>query len=387
MAIDDQGNIYVAGALEQPIALGGPSFSPAGADWFVASYDSLGHHRWSHVYGGPGLDGVWSMSVGSGVVSLTGLIHGHADFGSVSYDLPTSGTNQVLLSLDANTGAERWSRHLAGTARGEIAIDDLGHVFLLTVADGVVDLGRGPIGVSGDTRLVFASFGVDGVTRWARAGGVPEGHAASLYYNMAPPVVRGVDVVFAMTTTLDPADWGGGSPVAGGPVVLVTYGTDTGAYRSALRLGSTVGTYVRSAAPHGVETMIAGYQTANDIASSAGASQYVANVGESLLSARSATYEIQRLAAQSDGRLIVGGRTGSIAHFGGSVLDGSTSFVGVLDGEGNPLMARAIPGGGGLPTCVAVRDNVVVVALEINASTDVGAGRCDGSILVAAFQL
>ena len=81
VAFDASGNVVITGDAPGGLDLGGGKL-PAG-HVFVASFDALGKHRWSHRYGPGAGQGYW-LAVGSGGVFVTGVFSGTVDFGSGS---------------------------------------------------------------------------------------------------------------------------------------------------------------------------------------------------------------------------------------------------------------------------------------------------------------
>ena len=84
MAMDSNGNIYITGAFDTSINLGGSTLSSkdADVDVFLASFTPSGKHRWSKAFGGKGADEGHDVAVdGSGNVHIIGTFAANINFG------------------------------------------------------------------------------------------------------------------------------------------------------------------------------------------------------------------------------------------------------------------------------------------------------------------
>lgn len=93
VATDDEGNILLAGEVSGRADLGGGAFEMDDFDAFVAKYDPLLGHRWSHAFGGAGRQASWSVATDPlGNVFVGGLFEGATTFGDGGA-LVEAGTN------------------------------------------------------------------------------------------------------------------------------------------------------------------------------------------------------------------------------------------------------------------------------------------------------
>ena len=81
VATDLEGNVLVAGEVSGHADLGAGAFDVPDFDAFVAKYDPLFAHRWSHVFGGDGHQVSWAVSTDVlGDVFVGGAFAGATDF-------------------------------------------------------------------------------------------------------------------------------------------------------------------------------------------------------------------------------------------------------------------------------------------------------------------
>lgn len=97
IAVDSGDNLVIAGPFGETVDFGGGPLTSSGiADFFVASYDADGVHRWSGRFGGSAVDLAHGVAVdGSGRVAVTGYFNDVADFGGGP--LTSAGVDDVFL--------------------------------------------------------------------------------------------------------------------------------------------------------------------------------------------------------------------------------------------------------------------------------------------------
>ncbi|MBW2736264.1 MAG: hypothetical protein JRH20_28080, partial [Deltaproteobacteria bacterium] len=177
---DTNANAYITGYFTAKVDFGGGDLTADGEDIFVASFDATGAHRWSKGYGSSTLDAEdhgESIAVDSqnGCVYVTGYRSGPIDFGGGL--MPHHGSKDIfVVSLDATTGAHRWSKGfgsaLVDWGRG-ISVGPAGNVYLGGFVGGAVDLGGGLLRHSGGYDVLLMSYGSDGAHRWSTLHGGP----------------------------------------------------------------------------------------------------------------------------------------------------------------------------------------------------------------------
>lgn len=167
IAVDQWGNVYRQVNLSGTVDLDpGPAIynlSSAGStDVAVVKLDSSGAFVWAKRFGGTGSENCRSIAVDSnGFVYTTGLYKGTVDFdpGSGSYPLTASLTedNFYVSKLDSG-GNFVWARGVTtgSVTTTDIAIDDIGNVYLTGDFSDTVDFDPGP-GQTWETNSTFAA--------------------------------------------------------------------------------------------------------------------------------------------------------------------------------------------------------------------------------------
>lgn len=174
VAVDAQGNTYLAGTFTGTVDLGGGPLTGSGiVDIYLASYGPTGGHRWSKPLGGTDYDTVTCVTVGpAGNVYLTGAFTKTASFGGPP--LASAGSNDIYLASFDQAGAHRWSKRFGSPAMdgaASVATDAGGNVYLTGYFQGTADFGGGPLTSAGNADTILASFAPDGTHRWSMGFG------------------------------------------------------------------------------------------------------------------------------------------------------------------------------------------------------------------------
>lgn len=176
VAVDPQGNVMLAGAFYNTVNFGGSDLTSAGeTDAFVASFDSNGNHRWSHRFGDEGLQYIRGVAVdGVGNVIVVGSSLGVVNLGGE--DLTGSNLVAFVASFDTD-GGHRWSK---GFNRGSfqsangVAVDAAGNALVMGHFHGTTSFGGGDLGPTNNSGAVFAaSYTSNGDYRWSRRSSGP----------------------------------------------------------------------------------------------------------------------------------------------------------------------------------------------------------------------
>ncbi|HET6348011.1 MAG TPA: SBBP repeat-containing protein, partial [Candidatus Krumholzibacteria bacterium] len=150
VASDPSGNALITGYFSLTQDLGGPPLvSAGGEDIFIAKFDPLGAHLWSHGFGDAdeyadqkGM-GIAADAVGN--VFLTGYYSGSADFGGGV--LAAAGIDVFAAQFDPS-GNHVWSQ-LFGDNNAQdgytVATDASGGILFAGEFDGSIDFGGGPV--------------------------------------------------------------------------------------------------------------------------------------------------------------------------------------------------------------------------------------------------
>ncbi|MBI4703227.1 MAG: hypothetical protein HY744_19090 [Deltaproteobacteria bacterium] len=168
LALDDAGNVLLAGSFEDTIDLGGGKIESAGQDGaFVVKLDLDGKYLWSRRFGGSGSDGFNSVAVNAaGDLLLSGCYQGAANYGGAAL-VSVGKWDVVLLGLDPS-GDHRWSRSLGGSAPDTggapddlafVATDPAGSLLLAgSFEEKAIDLGAGPVQSAGDGDIFVLKY-------------------------------------------------------------------------------------------------------------------------------------------------------------------------------------------------------------------------------------
>ena len=242
VAVDGNGNVTVTGMSSGPIDFGGGTLTGGGGDdIFVVSFDSAGAHRWSKLLGGPGGDAGYAIAAdASGNVFVAGDFVDTVDLGGGAMKSADS-IDTFLVSFDP-MGAHRWSKSFGGTGwdfTNGVALDTDGNVTIAGLFQTQVDFGGGPL--NGKDDVFIASFDPTGAHRWSRSFGAAGWDTA---YGVGADVSGNVTITGSFEQT---SDFGGGPLQNEGAYdVFMASFDSTGSYRRSERLGST--SYDRGAA-------------------------------------------------------------------------------------------------------------------------------------------
>jgi hypothetical protein len=143
-------------------------------DTIVASYAPDGSYRWAKRFGtqDSGSEALPRDVVvdADGNVTVVGFYDFAPDFGGGP--LPADSAGAIFIASFDSLGAHRWSRQLVqGQSRARVAVDGAGNIYVATNFTEPLDLGTGPLANAGLNDIVLASFSASGALRWARAYG------------------------------------------------------------------------------------------------------------------------------------------------------------------------------------------------------------------------
>jgi len=178
VALDSNGNIFVAGTFAGTIDVGGGALPNAGQnDIFLVKYSASGQYLWSKSFGGPGMDVVNSIAIdGSGNVIMTGSFdtgYPGLSFGGASI-IAWDNTDIYVAKLAGTDGHQIWAenfRNQSSDISYAVAVDGQGDVFITGSFNNIIDFGGGNLGSSGGGNIdvyVAKLSGATGSYLWAR---------------------------------------------------------------------------------------------------------------------------------------------------------------------------------------------------------------------------
>jgi len=165
VALDSFGNIYVCGYYFRSVNLGGATFNASGGDQdydaWIAKYDTLGGHLWSHSFGTSALtDNFSSLKINSlGQVIVCGTFVGKASGGTLSFGTPghpapvlvnpeptiANSPSQTLVCFDGS-GNYVWQKMLESNGElNALAVDSSDNIYITGHYVGYVRIDSGPV--------------------------------------------------------------------------------------------------------------------------------------------------------------------------------------------------------------------------------------------------
>jgi hypothetical protein len=171
VAIDNAGDVIVAGTFAGVIDLGGgPLTSAGGLDVFLAKLDPDGNHMWSRRFGDAKNQTAVSLAVdGTGNVLVSGDFLGAVDFGGGPLT-SAGGLDVFLVKLDA-AGSYLWSKTFGDTddQKGlRVAANGTGDVLVGGDFFGLMDFGGGPLPTMGGNDVIIAKLNSAGDHLWSK---------------------------------------------------------------------------------------------------------------------------------------------------------------------------------------------------------------------------
>jgi hypothetical protein len=167
IATDAVDNVIVAGSRNSYEVNydGGVGTGFGYSDVFLAKFSPTGQYLWSGVYGG--IDSEYGSVVAvdqNGDILLAGYFMGSASFGGAS--LSSSGSYDIFVAKYSGVdGHHLWSKRLGGANSdipSGIAVDSANNVFVTGKFAGVVDFGGGSLTSAGGYDIFVAKFSPSG---------------------------------------------------------------------------------------------------------------------------------------------------------------------------------------------------------------------------------
>jgi hypothetical protein len=148
LATDKEGNVVLVGFYQGTANLGGVPMTSAGqVDFFVAKYDTAGNAMWVRPFGGPGNDMATGVAIDlSGNVYVAGASDGALTVGGSSFGA-NGATGTFVFSLDP-LGNVLSAKAYGGDSYGtlaKVAVSANGTVGVAGSYKGTIDFGGGPL--------------------------------------------------------------------------------------------------------------------------------------------------------------------------------------------------------------------------------------------------
>lgn len=185
IAVDDSGNVFVAGVLYNTVDFGGGVLTSEGFDdIFLVKFDKDGNHLWSNSFG----DGMYAQYVNdidvdnSGNVVIAGFFYeATLDFGGGPLD---SYLGEAFVAKFDPDGNHIWSQNYGSEfyyaeAMG-VAVNDLGHIIVTGEFRDTIDFGGGPLTAVGWSNIFVVEFDPIGNHIWSQRYGNLAGQGNSI---------------------------------------------------------------------------------------------------------------------------------------------------------------------------------------------------------------
>lgn len=245
IALDDTGNVYIAGSFLSTVDFGGGVLASAGdSDAFIVKLNAGGAYVWAKRFGDTSAQRGGEVAVDDeGNLLMTGRFSGLVDFGGGP--LTSTGENIYVAKLDTD-GSHIWSKRFGeastSQARVNVTIDDTGQAVLSGHFDGAIDFGDGTLTSAGGTDLFITKLDALGDPTFSMRSGDANDQTS---YSVAVDGAGNALVAGYLKGILDL----GGGPIAsaGGKDTLLAKLDTTGSHLCSKRFGdadSQVGTSV-----------------------------------------------------------------------------------------------------------------------------------------------
>jgi hypothetical protein len=180
MAIDNNGNCYIAGMFESDTLVFSPTIQltklceSGDADIFIAKYDINGNVIWAEKFGGTNWDKASDMCIdNSGNIIITGTFWSSGiNFGTFLLN-NTTGTNAFVTKLNSN-GNVIWARGSSGNVGNDgicLAVDNSNNVIIGgNFSSNTISFGSQTLTNTGMWDLFLVKYDLNGNVIWANSG-------------------------------------------------------------------------------------------------------------------------------------------------------------------------------------------------------------------------
>ncbi|MBW2454311.1 MAG: hypothetical protein JRI68_07365, partial [Deltaproteobacteria bacterium] len=191
IAVDDVGDVFVAGELRTQLTIGNQDLTGDGSDdVFVAKLaGATGAVLWARAFTGPSGDGVGDIAVdGQGNVVVVGTFRNTLTIGGDQHSTPQLSPSIYLARLDGATGAPQDSAAFGSTAAqqygNDLAVDGSGAILITGTFRGSFDFGDTTLTSAGAEDIYLAKLSGESFAEvWAQdwgASGDQSAHALAV---------------------------------------------------------------------------------------------------------------------------------------------------------------------------------------------------------------
>lgn len=184
VAVDADGNMYVAGNFSETATFGSLTVNSAGdQDGFIVKYNDQGVEQWVRRVGGTGVDNINGISISGTDVYITGSFNGIANFNTpfsfVNNNITSAGSTDIFLAKFNTSGTFLWTRRAGGTG-GDVANSVAASgtdVYITGSFTGTANFntpsatGTNEISAIGNTDIFIAKFNSTGDLQFQRRAG------------------------------------------------------------------------------------------------------------------------------------------------------------------------------------------------------------------------
>jgi hypothetical protein len=174
LVLDPNGNIYLTGYFEETASFGTQSITAAGkTDIFIACYNAQGQLLWLKQAGGSGDDVGTGIALASdGNLYLTGAFSEQMQLGS--FNLTSAGGSDIFLAKIDPTGNVLWAKQAGGPGNDQaerVTLDRAGGLYVVGEYSTNAVFGSTSPSCRGRTDIFLAKYTLDGDPLWLRTAG------------------------------------------------------------------------------------------------------------------------------------------------------------------------------------------------------------------------
>lgn len=178
MAVDQEGNIIVAGDFLGTLDFGGGDLASAGVDIFVVKLNPFGEHIWSRRFGDSEWQYVRTIAITSaGDIVLAGPFYGSIDFGNGPLLNGSTQNDLYIAKLAGPDGSALWSRSFSSSIDNHssvaLALDSSDSIYVAGDFDESMTLGGNVLNAAGWDDAFVAKLDADGNHVWSKGFGDP----------------------------------------------------------------------------------------------------------------------------------------------------------------------------------------------------------------------